>query len=67
MMPSCKEICENATELSQGKTGLVDRIMFRIHMMICKHCRDFVRQFNAIMGATQKVDSPDAPSDEDIE
>lgn len=67
MMLTCKNVCENSTELIERKSGLWARFMFRVHLMMCKHCRRFVRQLEATMGVTRRVDQADEPSDEEID
>lgn len=66
-MLTCKEVCENATGLTERKTGLWHRLMLRLHLMMCRHCRNFLRQLDLVMGATRRLDEPEAPTDEEID
>jgi len=49
------------------ETTLVRRLTLRFHLLICKHCRRFVRQLDATRGATRKLDEPEAPSEEEVD
>jgi len=65
-MQSCKQVCENATELKNEETTFLRRLTLRFHLLMCKHCRRFVRQLDATMSATRELDEPEAPSEEEI-
>lgn len=66
-MYSCRQVCENATELKDADTTLVRRLKLRFHLLVCKHCRRFVRQLDNTMDATRRVDASESPSEEEIQ
>lgn len=65
-MLTCKDICDNATQHLEGPTTLLERLSLRFHLLICKHCRRFMRQFNLTIGAAQKM-AEQSPTDEEID
>ncbi len=64
-MLTCKDVCDNATNYLEGPTTLLERINLRVHLLMCKHCRRFVRQFNLTIGVAQELEQ-DSPSDDEI-
>ena len=44
MMLSCKEITELVTDYFEGRLSFYDRLRFRFHAGMCRHCRKYVRQ-----------------------
>jgi hypothetical protein len=69
-MPSCKEI---ATAVSSGEiesAGLWRRLAIRLHMLICKHCREYVRQIGLLGDTARRAadgEQPDADELSEIE
>ncbi|HEV7344754.1 MAG TPA: zf-HC2 domain-containing protein [Devosia sp.] len=43
-MLSCREISETATNYMEGALTLRQRAGFRMHLLMCKHCRVYVDQ-----------------------
>ena len=70
-MLSCKDVCENATNHLEGELGLATRLQLRFHLLICKACRQFMRQFETTVGTAQKLgESKEAslePTDAEID
>jgi len=44
-MLTCKQLTENASHYIEGETTLKDRLSLRFHLLICDHCRRFLKQF----------------------
>jgi hypothetical protein len=63
---TCKNICDNATRHIEGQPGLGDRFSLRFHLLICKECRRFMRQFRMMIGTSAKLNELDEPTDEEI-
>ncbi|MFN0247073.1 MAG: anti-sigma factor family protein [Kofleriaceae bacterium] len=62
-MSSCKQITEIVTDYLEGRMGLADRVRFQMHLGMCKHCREHVRQMKTTIAVLGKL--PDEPSPED--
>ena len=60
-MLTCKEITELVTAYAEGQLGLMDRLRFRMHIGMCKHCRAYVRQLQATAKALGKLPEPELP------
>ena len=66
-MLTCKDVCDNATRHIEGQSGLGDRIGLRFHLLICKECRRFMRQFRMMIGTSAKLNDLDQPTDKEID
>jgi predicted anti-sigma-YlaC factor YlaD len=43
-MLTCKELAENASEYLDGNLPPSRRLAVRVHLLLCRHCRDYVDQ-----------------------
>ena len=59
-MLTCREITELVTDYLEGHLGFADRLRFQFHLGMCKHCRAYLRQLRATMGAVKKLRDEDA-------
>ena len=66
-MLTCKDICENATDYLEEPGGILARLQLRFHLLICKHCRRFMRQFRATVGVSAQLNEIPAPTDAEID
>ncbi len=67
-MLSCKDVSENVTDHLEGTSSFLDRILLRLHLLLCQHCRRFVRQFKIAVSVSGRIGKTvDEPSDEDID
>ncbi|HEY6104663.1 MAG TPA: zf-HC2 domain-containing protein [Anaeromyxobacteraceae bacterium] len=66
-MMTCKQITELVTAYAEGQLGLMDRIRFRLHIGMCRHCRRYVRQLKATAKALGKLPDPEIPPDLEAE
>lgn len=68
-MLSCKDICENATHHLEGELGMLTRLQFWFHLMICKACRQFLRQFQATIDTARQLNrqAEQEPTDAEID
>jgi predicted anti-sigma-YlaC factor YlaD len=64
---SCKDACENVTEYLDGETTVVQRLSMRFHLLLCKNCRTFFRQFQIVIGTAAKISAAPAPTDAEID
>ncbi len=47
-MLSCRDITEMASDYLEGDLGLLERLLFRIHLLHCRACAEFVRQIDLV-------------------
>lgn len=65
-MLKCKDIPEHASDYVERTLDRRTRAMFRLHLLLCRHCRRFVRQFRTLLGAFGRK-RPPALSEERVE
>ncbi len=53
-MFSCKEMAERATRGEFDDAGLLTRLLVRMHMAMCKHCRSYAAHMACIRDAVRK-------------
>ena len=66
-MITCKDVCDNATDFLEGPTTFLERANLRLHLLMCKHCRRFIRQFRTTVAVTRHLGDKEPPSDEEID
>lgn len=42
-MKTCQEITQLASRAYDEKIGLMDNVELKLHLMMCKHCRNFAK------------------------
>lgn len=47
-MKTCREVHEEATELLEGQLALLSRLKVRMHLLLCVHCRRYVRHLRLL-------------------
>jgi predicted anti-sigma-YlaC factor YlaD len=62
-MLSCKDITEVVTTYVEGRMGLLDRVRFRLHIGMCPHCREYVRQMELTRAVVGLAAPPAPPED----
>jgi len=72
MMDKCEKVAEQASDYLDQNMSFSKRLKMRAHLMMCSHCRQFVRQFEITIGAIKCLgrsssDNNKQISDEDIE
>lgn len=63
-MLSCREVVKDADHLLDGGLGWRQRLAIRVHLLICHHCRRYVRQLRMLIFAIPYMHQP--ASDEDV-
>lgn len=66
-LPNCKEVCEHADDYIDGPTPTLERVKLRLHLLMCKHCRRFLRHMRLVMGVAPTLAEEQTPSDADID
>ncbi|KEI70303.1 zf-HC2 domain-containing protein [Endozoicomonas elysicola] len=63
-MLKCRDIERMAGQLQDDELNWRQRFSMRMHLMMCHHCRRFVRQFAAIKKLAERSVSEQASDDE---
>jgi len=63
-MLNCQQITELVTDYVEGRLSLGDRLRFRMHVGMCKHCKAYLRQMRVTVEAVGKL--PDEPMPADV-
>lgn len=50
-MLKCREVVDSADQLLDGSLSRRQRIAVQLHLMICHHCRRYVRQLRVLLRA----------------
>jgi anti-sigma factor RsiW len=63
-MLTCTQITELVTDYLEGRLSLKDRVRFRMHVGMCKHCKEYLRQMRVTVKAVGQL--PDEPMPDDV-
>lgn len=64
-MLTCREITALVTDYLEGRMRLPDRMRFRMHVGMCRHCRAYLRQMKVTVAALGRL--PDgAPMPDEV-
>ena len=55
MMPTCREVSRMVASDELASAGWRRRLAFRLHWLMCRHCRRYSRQIEAIGTAARQV------------
>ncbi len=57
----CRDVTELVTDFVEGRMSVLDRVRFQLHLGMCRHCREYVRQLRTtwkLLGATPPEPPP---------
>jgi len=60
-MLSCKELTEIVTDYLEGRMSLMDRLLFQLHVGMCRHCRAYLRQMKLTIRTLGKLPAEPIP------
>ncbi len=60
-MLTCRQITELVTDYAEGHLRFQDRLRFRLHIVLCSHCRAYVRQLETTAQALGRLPDPETP------
>jgi predicted anti-sigma-YlaC factor YlaD len=63
-MPSCREVARTISTDSLERKSLPQRMIVFVHIMMCRHCRRYLKQMRAIGQAAREVFRDD-PGDQE--
>lgn len=67
MLITCRQVCETASDYIEGPVSLRQRLLLRMHLLICKHCRRYLSHLRAVIGIAAQVPPADEPSEQEID
>ena len=67
MMITCKSVYDSASDYVEGPVSLRRRLQFYLHLVICKHCRRYLRQISLAMGVASVVPPMETPTDAEVD
>lgn len=63
-MLRCDQVVHRADELVDGTPlSFRERLALRMHLLMCHHCRRYVRQLKLLVAALHRSDEPAEPAD----
>lgn len=54
-MLNCREVSERASDFLDAALPLSARLQMRLHLLICRICREYVRQMGLVVGALRRL------------
>ncbi len=57
-MLKCRDLVAEADLLLAGELSWQRRLAIRIHLLMCRHCRRFMRQFKLLLSAIPAMHKP---------
>lgn len=63
-MLTCQQVTEIVTDYLEGQMPLWKRMQFQLHIGMCRHCREYLRQMKATIETVGQL--PDEPLPEDV-
>ena len=51
MILTCKQLVRAVTDAREGRLSAIDRAGYKLHLLRCRHCRRYVAQMDAVVGA----------------
>ena len=57
-MLTCRDMSERASEFLDGELPFTTRLGFRMHLLMCRHCRRYVEQLSRVVGALRGLAAP---------
>ena len=58
-MLTCREITQLVTDYVEGRLSLSDRVLFQMHLGLCRDCRVYVQQVRLTVGALGALEPPE--------
>lgn len=67
-MLNCREVSERASEFLDATLPLRVRVQMKLHLLMCRICREYVRQMTLVVRTLQRLprQDPDAHRQADL-
>ena len=62
-MPNCQDITEQTTEYLEGTQTWGAWLAFRVHILMCPHCRAYLRQMEATVATLTAMPGEPLPDE----
>lgn len=62
MMLNCREVSERASDFVDTTLPWRVRLQMRLHLLMCRFCREYVRQMALIVRVLQQFPKPEPPA-----
>jgi predicted anti-sigma-YlaC factor YlaD len=62
-MLTCRELTELVTDYLEGRLSFGKRVQFRMHVGMCRHCREYLRQMKQTIRMLGKLPDQAMPDD----
>jgi anti-sigma factor ChrR (cupin superfamily) len=57
-MLNCREVTEKASDYLEQTLSWQQRLSIRLHLLVCHHCRRYLRQLHAVALAVKQIPTP---------
>ena len=57
-MLSCREMSDRASDLLEGRVRQRERVAARMHLLMCRLCREYYRQLRVTISTIRRVRPP---------
>jgi hypothetical protein len=58
-MLTCRDITRLVTDYVEGRLSLTDRVLFQMHLGLCRDCRTYVQQVRLTVAALGALPPPE--------
>lgn len=62
-MLTCRELTELVTDYLEDRLSFMDRMRFRMHVGMCRHCRAYLGQFKHTIRTLGRLPAEEIPPD----
>lgn len=67
VMLTCRELVELVTDYAEGKMSFWEKLRFQMHLGMCRHCREYVRQVKITVSLAKSLPPPPPPPEVEAE
>ena len=64
-MSKCKDVIDRISAIIDGEADIGERMRFHMHLMMCRNCRTYYKQFKTVKVAAGQVSPEDLAEDFD--
>lgn len=57
-MLTCRQLVAQSSDLLDGQLGIRQRLALRRHLLLCRHCRRFMRQLRLTQATLRRLPEP---------
>jgi predicted anti-sigma-YlaC factor YlaD len=64
IMLNCRDVTERASDFLDARLPFRVSLQMRMHLLMCRFCREYLRQMALVVRALRRLPAQEAPSDE---